>query len=174
MFALFIDIVAARAAGMRCSLIASGLTDTEPLRQPASLLVANLTLDAALRATGALPELLEHVSRTLSRELKRRVLGADKDPAPARHNVAGETIEWRVTGAACATTRDTMAAPASTMLFTIDDTLRRLTHEGVGEQTLCTAAIQAGMAIMWEDGARWVQTGLTSIEEIIRVTRDIQ
>jgi len=59
-------------------------------------------------------------------------------------------------------------------LFTIDDTLRRLTHEGVGEQTLCTAAIQAGMAIMWEDGARWVQTGLTSIEEIIRVTRDIQ
>lgn len=56
-------------------------------------------------------------------------------------------------------------------LFTIDDTLRRLIHEGVGEQTLRTAAIQASMR---EDGARWVQTGLTSIEEIIRVTRDIQ
>ena len=57
-------------------------------------------------------------------------------------------------------------------LFTVDDEARRLIHEGSDERELRRAASAAGMLSMREDGARWVQSGETSPEEILRVTRD--
>ncbi|GAA4343920.1 type II secretion system ATPase GspE [Pigmentiphaga soli] len=57
-------------------------------------------------------------------------------------------------------------------LYVIDDTQRRLIHEGVGEQALREAAAAAGMRTMREDGERWVASGITSPEEVLRVTRD--
>ena len=94
--------------------------------------------------------------------------------APAGHNVAGETIEWRATGCDLCNHTGYQGRTGIHELFTIDDSLRRLIHDGDGEQTLRTAAIQAGMKTMRQDGARWVQAGVTSVEEIIRVTRDTQ
>ena len=41
-----------------------------------------------------------------------------------------------------------------------------------GEQALRAAAMQAGMRSMREDGARWIAAGITSPEEILRVTGD--
>ena len=57
-------------------------------------------------------------------------------------------------------------------LFTVDDEARRLIHEGSDERELRRAASAAGMLSMREDGARWVESGETSPEEILRVTRD--
>jgi general secretion pathway protein E len=57
-------------------------------------------------------------------------------------------------------------------LFVIDDDLRALIHQGAGEQALRAAARQAGMASMREDGERWIASGTTALEEILRVTRD--
>jgi len=57
-------------------------------------------------------------------------------------------------------------------LFTVDDEARRLIHEGSDERELRRAASAAGMISMREDGARWVASGDTSPEEILRVTRD--
>jgi general secretion pathway protein E len=57
-------------------------------------------------------------------------------------------------------------------LFVIDDDIRGLIHAGAGEQALRRAATAAGMRSMRQDGQRWIETGETSPEEILRVTRD--
>ncbi|ARP94380.1 type II secretion system ATPase GspE [Bordetella genomosp. 13] len=57
-------------------------------------------------------------------------------------------------------------------LFVVDDVTRALIHEGRDEQALRNAAAAAGMHNMREDGQRWIDAGVTSPEEIIRVTRD--
>jgi len=57
-------------------------------------------------------------------------------------------------------------------LFCIDDDIRTLIHQGAGEQAIKAAARNAGMFSMREDGERWVRSGVTAPEEVLRVTRD--
>ncbi len=57
-------------------------------------------------------------------------------------------------------------------LFTIDEAQRRLIHEGASEEDMRQAANAAGMLTMRQDGERWIRSGQTSPEEVIRVTRD--
>lgn len=58
-------------------------------------------------------------------------------------------------------------------LFVIDDEIRRIIHDGGDEQAMREAAKRrGGMRSMREDGQRWVTAGITTQEEILRVTRD--
>jgi general secretion pathway protein E len=57
-------------------------------------------------------------------------------------------------------------------LLRIDDTLRRLVHDGAGELALRDAALRSGMRRLRVDGARWIVEGRTSLAELTRVTRD--
>ena len=57
-------------------------------------------------------------------------------------------------------------------LLVIDDTLRALIHRNAAESELRAAALAAGMVAMREDGQRWVRQGITSADEVVRVTRD--
>ncbi len=57
-------------------------------------------------------------------------------------------------------------------LLMTDDTLRGLIHDRAAEAGIRSAAIAAGMTIMRDDGQRLVQTGVTSLQELVRVTRD--
>ncbi|HEY0296635.1 MAG TPA: type II secretion system ATPase GspE [Bordetella sp.] len=57
-------------------------------------------------------------------------------------------------------------------LFTIDADLRAMIHSGATEQALRQAAVRTGMSSMRDDGQRWVESGATSPEEILRVSRD--
>ncbi len=57
-------------------------------------------------------------------------------------------------------------------LFSMDDALRGLIHAGADEQALRQAAGRTGMRSMRQDGMRWVEQGITTQEEIARVTRD--
>jgi len=57
-------------------------------------------------------------------------------------------------------------------LLRTDDTLRALIHNRASEAELREAALQAGLVLMREDGERLVQAGITSREELVRVTRD--
>jgi general secretion pathway protein E len=54
----------------------------------------------------------------------------------------------------------------------VDDKIRSLIHSGASEQTIFAAAESAGMVTMRADGQRWVENGTTSLDEVIRVTRD--
>jgi len=57
------------------------------------------------------------------------------------------------------------------MLF-ITDEIRKLILEHADASTLAAAAIQQGMRTMYQDGIQKVAQGITSLEEILRVTQD--
>jgi general secretion pathway protein E len=57
-------------------------------------------------------------------------------------------------------------------LLTTDDALRALIHSQASEADLRTSALMHGMTLMREDGERLVNQGITSREELLRVTRD--
>ena len=57
-------------------------------------------------------------------------------------------------------------------LMRIDDRLRDLVHDQSGEPALRAAARDIGMTNLREDGDRWIRAGVTSREEVFRVTRD--
>jgi general secretion pathway protein E len=57
-------------------------------------------------------------------------------------------------------------------LLVTDDAIRAQIHHRASEADIRAAAIKAGMRLMRDDGERLVLTGITSQEELIRVTRD--
>jgi general secretion pathway protein E len=57
-------------------------------------------------------------------------------------------------------------------LLVVDDEAKRLVHEAAAEQRLRAHATAHGMRPLREDGLRWVRVGATSLEEVLRVTRD--
>jgi general secretion pathway protein E len=57
-------------------------------------------------------------------------------------------------------------------LLVVDDTMRRLIHDGAGELALRDAALRAGMRTLRADGARLVAAQATSLAELVRVTRE--
>jgi general secretion pathway protein E len=57
-------------------------------------------------------------------------------------------------------------------LLVTDDAIRAQIHNRASEAQIRDAALKAGMTLMRDDGERLVQTGVTSREELVRVTRD--
>jgi general secretion pathway protein E len=57
-------------------------------------------------------------------------------------------------------------------LLRVDDPLRALIHDGASEAKLREYARHQGMLSIRDDGLRWVRAGFTSIEEVLRVTRE--
>jgi len=57
-------------------------------------------------------------------------------------------------------------------LFVIDDEARSLIHNAANEQALRDAARRKGMRSLREDGRRWITQGVSTEEELARVTRD--
>jgi general secretion pathway protein E len=57
-------------------------------------------------------------------------------------------------------------------LLVVDEALRALIHQRAPEADLQAAAQQTGLVPMRADGERLVHLGLTSPQELVRVTRD--
>lgn len=57
-------------------------------------------------------------------------------------------------------------------LFVLDDEMHRVVMSGADATVLHTAARRQGMTTLYEDGLRKVVQGVTSMEEILRVTQD--
>ena len=57
-------------------------------------------------------------------------------------------------------------------LLTVNDALRAAIHDRASEAHLREAALHAGMTSMREDGERLVHAGITTAQELVRVTRD--
>jgi general secretion pathway protein E len=57
-------------------------------------------------------------------------------------------------------------------LLAIDDEARRLIHGAESEHRLRAHAAARGMRTLREDALRWVLSGVTSLEEVVRVTRE--
>jgi general secretion pathway protein E len=83
-----------------------------------------------------------------------------------------DTGSWRPVG--CVTCNRTGYAGRTGIyeLLLCDDDIRKLIHRNVGESEVRELARSKGMHSMRDDGQRWVQDGTTSLDEVIRVTRD--
>jgi len=57
-------------------------------------------------------------------------------------------------------------------LMAVDEKVRGLIHSRAAESQLFVAAEAAGLRSMREDGERLVDEGITSPEEVMRVTRE--
>ena len=57
-------------------------------------------------------------------------------------------------------------------LLTVDEGLRKSIHDGTAESGIAAMAMNNGMVTLRDDGQRWVDAGVTSREEVMRVTRD--
>jgi len=57
-------------------------------------------------------------------------------------------------------------------LLVVDDHIRALIHARAAEAEVRAAALHGGMILMRDDGERLVRDGITSREELLRVTRD--
>ena len=58
-------------------------------------------------------------------------------------------------------------------LLVVNEQIRELIHSSQSEAEIRNAALAGGMQLMREDGERLVQLGLTSREEVLRVTKDM-
>ena len=57
-------------------------------------------------------------------------------------------------------------------LMVLDDTLRRAIIDGQDANALHTLAAQRGMLSLYEDGLRKVAAGVTTLDEVLRITQD--
>jgi len=57
-------------------------------------------------------------------------------------------------------------------LLVVDDAIRAQIHRQASEAEIRDTALAAGMSLMREDGERLVREGITTPEEVLRVTRD--
>jgi general secretion pathway protein E len=57
-------------------------------------------------------------------------------------------------------------------LLEIDESMRTAIHNRESEQALRERALAVGFRPLSEDGQRWVRSGMTSEEELLRVTRE--
>ena len=97
------------------------------------------------------------------------------EPSPAELSLlegATPAVLYRPVGCAACTNTGYHRRTGIYELLRVDDGLRRLIHDQVGEQELRAYAIKHGMHSLRQDGMRLVANGMTSLEELLRVTRD--
>jgi general secretion pathway protein E len=56
--------------------------------------------------------------------------------------------------------------------MSVDQEAKRLIHEAASEHLLRAHVVSQGMRGLRHDGLRWVLSGVTSLEEVVRVTRE--
>ena len=101
----------------------------------------------------------------LGQRLIRKLCPQCRQPDPV-------TRSWRAVGCLACNRTGFQGRSGIYEQLVIDDEQRSLIHRSAPESELRAAAQHAGMKTMREDGQRWVQLGVTSAEEVIRVTRD--
>ncbi len=57
-------------------------------------------------------------------------------------------------------------------MLVIDDDIRNLITRGVDSSSIKKRATEKGMLTLRDDGARKVQDGITTVEEVMRVTQE--
>ncbi|MER1967081.1 type II secretion system ATPase GspE [Castellaniella sp. GW247-6E4] len=116
---------------------------------------------------GVEPFLLASTLRgVLAQRLVRKLCEHCKTPQ------ADDTAAWNPGGCAACGHTGYRGRTGVHELFVLDDALRGLIHSGGGEQALRDAARSEGMRSLYEDAQRWVAQAVTSLEEIMRVTRE--
>jgi general secretion pathway protein E len=101
----------------------------------------------------------------VAQRLVRKLCAQCRQPDPL-------TGGWRAVGCLSCNRTGFQGRTGVYELLTIDDDIRAQIHKSASEGEIRKQAISSGMISMRDDGNRWVKAGVTSAEEVIRVTRD--
>ncbi|NCV71255.1 MAG: type II secretion system protein GspE, partial [Betaproteobacteria bacterium] len=102
----------------------------------------------------------------LSQRLIRLLCASCKQPDPLHPGA------WRAVGCAACAHSGFRGRAAICELMQVNETMQALIHEGASEARMREAAQAGGFRSMREDAQRWLREGLSSFDEVIRVTRD--
>ncbi len=100
-----------------------------------------------------------------AQRLVRKLCTQCREPDPL-------TKAWRPVGCLVCNKTGFQGRTGVYELLSVNDEIRAQVHRGAPENDIRDAALRNGMHSMRDDGARWVETGVTSLDEVIRVTRD--
>jgi general secretion pathway protein E len=131
----------------------------------------DMGVEPYLLSSSLLGVLAQRLVRKLCPACKRDYAPSDADIAELAGLAAGGKIFGPVGCAAC---HDTGYAGRTGIyeLFIIDPEAKRLIHGSDSEQRLRDYALSQGMTTLRQDGMRWVLAGVTSMEEVVRATRE--
>ncbi|NLD53338.1 MAG: type II secretion system ATPase GspE [Burkholderiaceae bacterium] len=101
----------------------------------------------------------------VAQRLVRKLCPQCRQPDPV-------TKGWRAVGCLACNKTGFQGRTGIYEMVTVDDEFRGLIHRSATEEEMREAARRNGFRSMRDDGQRWVQAGVTSLDEVIRVTRD--
>lgn len=104
----------------------------------------------------------------LAQRLVRRLCNHCKQP---HQDESGDTV-WRAVGCEHCGHTGYQGRTGVYEMFVVDDELRAMIHNEEAESSIRQTAAARGMRNMREDGNRWLTDGATTLEELLRVTRD--
>ena len=133
--------------------------------------LVDMGVEPYLLSSSLLGVLAQRLVRKLCAACKRAYApdAADRAELGAQH-VGGELFA----AAGCAACHGTGYSGRTGIyeLLVVDDDAKRLIHTAGSEQALRSHALGRGMRTLRQDGLRWVVAGVTSLEEVVRVTRE--
>jgi general secretion pathway protein E len=133
--------------------------------------LVDMGVEPYLLSSSLLGVLAQRLVRRLCPECKRPHDPSPPDLAELGERYAGETI-YAPGGCAACNSTGYVGRTGIYELLVIDEDAKSLIHGAGSEQRLRAHAAQRGMRGLRQDGLRWVLGGHTSLEEVIRVTRE--
>lgn len=131
----------------------------------------DMGIEPFLLSSSLLAVLSQRLVRTLCKECKQ-----PHTPDASQLEVLGSaananTVIYTPRGCAACNQTGYRGRTGIHELLLVDERVREMMHEGVGEQTI-ERHIRATTPSIREDGCRKVLSGVTSLEEVLRVTRE--
>jgi len=135
--------------------------------------LADMGVEPYLLSSSLLGVLAQRLVRTLCPKCRRGAPPTEAERAlVASMGIAVPPTLYAPVGCEACNTTGYRGRTGIYELLPVDETTRRLIHDGAGELALRDAARRAGQRGLRADGARWLASGATSLAELVRVTRD--
>lgn len=132
--------------------------------------LVDMGIEPFLLASSLLGVLAQRLSRTLCSDCKQ-VYALDTTEQ-ALFSANTPTSAYRAVGCKTCNQMGYKGRRGIYELLLVDDTLRHHIHDKAPEQTIRQHALKTGMRSMRQDGLCRVTEGITTIEEVLRVTRE--
>jgi general secretion pathway protein E len=134
--------------------------------------LVDMGVEPYLLSSSLLGVLAQRLVRKLCAACKREHLPAARELAELGGGEAAGRGLFAPAGCAACNSTGYVGRTGIYELFTIDDEAKRLMHQAGAEQRLRAHAASRGMRGLRQDGLRWVLSGVTALEEVVRVTRE--
>jgi len=132
----------------------------------------DMKIEPFLISSSVMAILAQRLVRVLCRECREpyQMTPAEISELEIKGGAAGATV-YRAKGCATCFNTGYLGRKAIYELLLIDDEIRQLIMKNTDSATLKTVAMQKGMRTLRQDGADNILQGITSVDEVVRVTQ---